>query len=52
MSTLNNLSFQVPEADLQAVKDALATIQSILSPYLMALTPEERRIIRSVIISV
>jgi len=31
MSTLNNLSFQIPEADLQAVKDALATIQSILS---------------------
>jgi hypothetical protein len=23
MSTLNNLSFQIPEADLQAVKDAL-----------------------------
>ena len=45
MSTLNNLSFQIPEADLQAVKDALATIQSILSPYLMALTPEERRVL-------
>ena len=45
MSTFNNLSFQIPEADLQAVKDALATIQSILSPYLMALTPEERRVL-------
>ncbi|HLT07886.1 MAG TPA: hypothetical protein VK014_10185 [Cyclobacteriaceae bacterium] len=45
MSTLNNLSFQIPEADLQAVKDALATIQSILSPYLMALSPEQRRVL-------
>ena len=45
MSTLNNLSFQIPEADLQAAKDALATIQTTLSPFLMALSPEERRVL-------
>jgi hypothetical protein len=45
MTTLNNLSFQIPEADLQAAKDALATIQTTLSPYLMALSPEERRVL-------
>lgn len=43
MSTLNNLSIQIPEADLQIAKDALATIQTILSPYLKALSPEQRR---------
>lgn len=40
---MNSLSIQIPEADLQAVKDALATIQNTLSPYLQALSPEERR---------
>lgn len=45
MSTLNNISVQIPEADLQAAKDALATIQTTLSPYLKALSPSERRVL-------
>jgi hypothetical protein len=43
MSTVNSISIQIPEADLQAVRDALATIQTTLSPYLQALSPEERK---------
>src|SRR5690554_3399696 len=43
MSTVNSISIQIPPADLQAVTDALAAIQTTLSPYLKALKPEERR---------
>jgi hypothetical protein len=39
----NSISITIPPADLQAVKDALATINGILKPYLKALTPEDRR---------
>ena len=45
MSTENVISVEIPEADLQAVKDALNTINSTLSPYLLALTPEQRKTI-------
>ncbi|SMD44160.1 hypothetical protein SAMN00777080_2775 [Aquiflexum balticum DSM 16537] len=39
----NSISITIPPQDLQAVKDMLATIQGILEPYLIALTPEDRR---------
>lgn len=45
MSTENVISIEIPEADLQAVKDALSTIQTTLAPYLLALTPEQRKTI-------
>jgi hypothetical protein len=39
----NSISITIPPSDLQIVKDALATIQTTLEPYLIALTPEDRR---------
>jgi hypothetical protein len=39
----NSISITIPPADLQAVKDMLATINGLLAPYLIALTPEDRR---------
>lgn len=45
MSTSNAISIEIPEADIQTVKDALATIQSTLAPFLIALTPEQRKTI-------
>ncbi|MEP4669133.1 MAG: hypothetical protein ABJZ91_09945, partial [Cyclobacteriaceae bacterium] len=45
MSTENVISIEIPPADVQAVKDALATIQTTLAPYVLALTPEQRKTI-------
>jgi hypothetical protein len=45
MSTENVISIEIPASDIQIVKDALATINSTLSPYLLALTPEQRKTI-------
>lgn len=39
----NSISITIPPADLQAVKDMLASINGLLAPYLIALTPEDRR---------
>jgi hypothetical protein len=39
----NSISITIPPADLQAIKDMLATINGLLEPYLIALTPEDRR---------
>lgn len=43
MSKENRISIAIPPADLQAVQQALATIQTILAPYVVALTPEDRK---------
>ncbi|WP_113926143.1 hypothetical protein [Cognataquiflexum aquatile] len=43
MSLDNSISIQIPEADLTVVRDALALIQTTLAPYLIALTPEDRK---------
>lgn len=45
MSTENVISIEIPPADVQTVKDALATIQTTLAPYVVALTPEQRKTI-------
>ncbi len=45
MSTENVISAEISATDLQTVKDALSTIQSTLAPYLLALTPEQRKTI-------
>jgi len=45
MSTENAISIEIPQADLDAVKTALATIQTTLTPYVLALTPEQRKTI-------
>ncbi len=45
MSTENVISIEIPAEDVQAVKDALNTIQSTLKPYMLALTPEQRKTI-------
>lgn len=37
------ISAEIPEAELQVVKDALRMIQDTLAPYLIALSPEQRR---------
>lgn len=39
----NNLSITIPPDDLQAVKAALQQIQTIMAPYVVALTPEQRK---------
>jgi hypothetical protein len=44
MSTGNAISIEIPAADLQIVKDALATIQTTIA-YVLALTPEQRKTI-------
>lgn len=43
MNFNNILSFEIPEEDLKAVQEALASIETILEPYLLALTPDQRR---------
>lgn len=43
MITKNAVSIQFPEADLQSVKEALATLKTILGPQLIALSPSERQ---------
>lgn len=45
MSTENVISIVIPPADIQIVKDALATINTTLAPYMLALTPEQRKTI-------
>lgn len=42
MSTENTISIEIPEAELQMVKDALASALTTLAPYLQALTIEHR----------
>jgi hypothetical protein len=41
----NRISIEIPPADLQAVKAALQQVQSLLAPYVVALTPEQRKTI-------
>jgi|TARA_R110002111_G_scaffold46174_2_gene83168 hypothetical protein len=43
MSTKNTVSIQIPEAELQTVKEAIATLKTTLSPYLIAISAEERQ---------
>ncbi|SHM79220.1 hypothetical protein SAMN04488057_103341 [Cyclobacterium lianum] len=43
MSTKNAVSIQIPEAELQAVREALATLKTTLGPYMIALSPSERQ---------
>ena len=45
MSKENSISIEIPDGDIQIVKDALKLIETTLAPYLIALTPEERRAI-------
>ncbi len=42
-SSLNRISLDIPEADLQAVRDALQVLQDKLLPHLLAPVPDERR---------
>jgi hypothetical protein len=39
----NAVSIQIPAAELKKVLDAFKVIESVLKPYLIALTPEERK---------
>jgi hypothetical protein len=39
----NSVSIQISDADMDKVLDALKTIDAILKPYLVALTPAERQ---------
>jgi hypothetical protein len=39
----NAVSIQIPATELKKMLDAFKTIESILKPYLIALTPEERK---------
>ncbi len=41
----NRISIDIPEADILAVKAALQQVQTILAPYVIALTPEQRKTI-------
>ena len=41
----NRISIEIPPADLQAIKAALQQVQSLLEPYVIALTPEQRKTI-------
>lgn len=41
--TENIISIQIPESDVKQVLEYLSKIQEILKPYLIALSPEERR---------
>lgn len=43
MSTKNTVSIQIPEAELQTVKEAIATHKTTLSPYLIAISAVERQ---------
>jgi hypothetical protein len=39
----NRISIQITAAEVQSVKDAIATINGVVGKYLIALTPEERK---------
>lgn len=39
----NKISIEISPADLQAVKDAIAVVQTVLGPILIALSPDERK---------
>ncbi len=39
----NQISIQITPAEVQAVNDAIASINGVLGKYLIALTPEERK---------
>lgn len=39
----NKISIEISPADLQAVKDAIAVLQTVLGPILIALSPDERK---------
>ncbi|GAB2484911.1 hypothetical protein [Algoriphagus taiwanensis] len=39
----NKVSIEISPADLKAVKDAIAVLQTVLGPILIALSPEERK---------
>jgi len=39
----NRVSIKISQTDLQSLLDAVKTINTILSPYLVALTPDDRR---------
>ncbi|GAB3225931.1 hypothetical protein J0A67_08085 [Algoriphagus aestuariicola] len=43
MSTRNLVSVDIPDADITKVKDALKLVVDTLGPYVIALTPEDRR---------
>ncbi|MGL1889122.1 MAG: hypothetical protein OCD76_21595 [Reichenbachiella sp.] len=45
MRTENAVSIEIPQTDVQTVKNALTIIQDTLSPYVIALTPEQRKTI-------
>jgi hypothetical protein len=42
-SSLNRISLDISEADLQAVREAVQVLQDKLLPHLVTLAPEERR---------
>lgn len=48
MSTKNIVSIQLDEAELQSVKDAIATLKTTLTPHLVALSAQERQTIPKV----
>lgn len=39
----NRISIEIPEADLAAARAALQQVHTILAPYVIALTPDQRR---------
>ncbi|WP_154852999.1 hypothetical protein [Cyclobacterium xiamenense] len=43
MSTKNTISIEIPEAELATIRETLNTLKTSLGPYLLALTPSERR---------
>lgn len=45
MSNNNNISIQIPEENLQIVRESLANMEAALMPFLLALSPEQRRTI-------
>ncbi|AKP52339.1 hypothetical protein [Cyclobacterium amurskyense] len=43
MSTKNSVSIQIPDEDLQIIKDSLERLKTLLAPHLIALSPSERQ---------
>lgn len=43
MSTKNTVSIAIPDAELQTVKEAIATLKNTLSPYMIAISSVERQ---------
>ena len=43
MAIENKISISIPQTDLQAAAEAIKTAREILAPYLIALTPEDRK---------